>query len=277
LVKTYEDITKLITATTTRIKSYHQMGIDPQHDETLMDLKKQKDKITRKILKYLEMFPVWREYLVDVPGIGPGLAGKLLLLYYFGFVPVCPHCQTEVEKREIEKDDKKITGFYCPGCDKKLKGEGNLRFKINKKDFPRISSFWHYMGRHVVDGKIPKQKKGVLGDWNPKGKALGFLIIEQFYGKMSENPAKENYSQYKDWILKRIEKKKKTHPDVTEYHRKNMAKNEAIKLFLSHFWTVARTIDGKVVTEPYVGKIMGHDVEAPYYYNPNKKMKLLEI
>ncbi len=43
--------------------------------------------------------------------------------------------------------------------------------------------------------------------------------------------------------------------------------NNAVKLFLAHFWTVARTLDSKEVTAPYAMTIMGHTgYIKPFYF-----------
>lgn len=48
--------------------------------------------------------------------------------------------------------------------------------------FPRVSSFWHFCGFHVVDGKAPKRKAGTAQDWNGKVRtalwSLGQSIIK---------------------------------------------------------------------------------------------------
>lgn len=33
-----------------------------------------------------------------------------------------------------------------------------------------VRSVWHYLGLHVVDGKMPRRRKGVQADWNPDGR-----------------------------------------------------------------------------------------------------------
>lgn len=35
-----------------------------------------------------------------------------------------------------------------------------------------VRSFWHYAGLHVVDGKLPRRRKGQQADWNPTLRTL---------------------------------------------------------------------------------------------------------
>ena len=35
-----------------------------------------------------------------------------------------------------------------------------------------VRSLWHYLGVHVVDGKLPRRRKGQQADWHVQGRAL---------------------------------------------------------------------------------------------------------
>jgi hypothetical protein len=55
-----------------------------------------------------------------------------------------------------------------------------------------------------------------------------------------------------------------------------MAWNEAVKLFLSHFWQVAHILDGLEMTLPWCVQHGGHDekhIIPPYYFNGNEEEK----
>ncbi len=257
-VKAYDGITKLIVQTKQRLLSSNLdkvVGLD----KTVIELTKIKDRIGRGIGRNLESFPVWNEWLKGVPGIGPWIGGKLMMLYYYRFVPVCTKCETVLEKRKGKNEGDKGT-YFCTTCDKSVKGEGNLRFTVETKDFSRISSWWHYMGRHVEDGKVPKRKSGMQVDWSTEGRTLGFHIADQFVKGTNGNLYRALYDEKR-------RKREKTHPDATKAHKYNMARNEAVKIFLAHFWTVARTLDGLSVTEPYAMSLGGsHNYIAPFYW-----------
>ena len=270
LCKTYDGLNRVITATKNRLQSLNpEMNADNFWILKGMTENKQgtsiryqgleniKGQIVRRIEKELEFWPIWSEWMKQVPGIGAYIGGNLILKYYYAFIPICGECGAELEKTEGT--------FFCKNCEKSVKGEGNLHHKLRIKDFPMISSWWHYMGRHVVDGVVPKRKAGVVSDWSTPGRQIGFQIGDQFNRQSEDHP-------YKMFMLSRKQRHEKKNADRekpwSKGHIHNAAKNEAVKLFLSHFWQVARTLDELPVTEPYiVAKDPIHKVIPPYYWD----------
>lgn len=276
MTRTYEGITKQITAAKLRT-----LNLVPEknlkHDSIISEMESLKGKVDRKIGKELNFYPIWNEWLIDVPGIGNTTAGKLIILYYFKLLAICRDCGAELEKRD--------NTFFCPTCEKSVKGEGNLVHKVFVKDFPRISSWWHYMGRHNVEhcpecrkvldeGTCPKCKKqiekpiflmpkrqaGIQSDWSTPGRTVGHMIRESFNKQQPDH-------LYKAYYLREKAKYAKRHPDWTKGHCHNVSWNNTVKLFLSHFWQVARTLDDKEMTLPYiVKKNPAHNLILPYYY-----------
>ena len=133
------------------------------------------------------------------------------------------------------------------------------------------------MGRHndPKTGKMPKRRKMSDDDdanpnnWNSTGRKIGYDIRESF----NKLPSSHKYKAYAE---KRKRKRLQTHPDATKGHRHNMAWNETVKLFLSHFWQVAHILDGHDITDPaydpwiYKKNGGGHDRARripPYYFN----------
>ena len=278
-LKNYTDITKVISATKNRISAIYPdlsgkemeeqykrdsflNGQDAGRGESkIQGLEQIKGRVSRDILKILPHWPIWTFWLEGIKGIGPYIAAELIVLYYYRSVPVCTKCGTAVIKKEIEKEgsDKKVNVLFCTKCNKK--SEGRITFRNEIKDFPNISKWWKYMGRHTEEGKMPKRRKGVQSDWSQRGRALGFAIKDQF-----NRQDKENFL-YKKHFLERLKKKDKARPELSPGHRYNMSWNETVKLFLSHFWQVARTIDNLPVTEPYSKVIMGHTgIIDPFYW-----------
>jgi len=251
MCRTYDGINKLIVSTKNRLQSLNPEAIVKLND-IVQGMESQKGKVSRRIGKELEFYPVWNDWMVNVPGIGPAIAGNLIILYYYRFMPCCKDCGTVLEKKE--------NTFWCSQCEKSVKGEGNLNHKIEIKDFPMISSWWHYMGRHVVDGNVPKRAKGVVSDWSTPGRQVGFQIGQSFI-KMKPDHL------YRAYYDTRHRLRDKTHPEATKMHKMNMCLNETIKLFLSHFWQVARTLDGLPLTDPYiVAKDPIHKIILPFYW-----------
>ena len=267
LVRTYDGITQLIVSTKQRLGSLPGEEIEQDFDSLLKGegriegLETVKGRINRALGKEIRQWDIWENWLKKVPGVGPVLAAKLIILFFYRFIPICKDCGGDLEKREKGNNGNGEGGkmMVCKSCGKIAK-DGVLKHRMDYKDFQTISKWWAYMGRHTVDGIFPKRKKGVLSNWSTVGRTMGFHIGEEFNRQKEDN-------FYKAFLLDRKRKHEKNHPEWTKGHRHNAAKNEAVKLFLAHFWYVARTLDGKPVSEPYAGAIMGHtNIVKPFYF-----------
>jgi hypothetical protein len=264
LVRTYDGVTKLITQTKQRIATLPGQVVDDPDNEDILKgdrhtegLETVKGRIAREIEKELVGgWDIWRLWMKMVPGIGPAIAGGLVMKYYFKFVPVCQKCGGDLEKND--------GGMKCLSCGKDAKKDGVLQYRKQRREFATISKWWAFMGRHTVEGAMPKRKKGTVANWSTPGRTLGYQIGEQINRQGPESP-------YKRFLLERKAKHQKNHPDWSKGHVHNAAKNEAIKLFLSHFWVVAHEIEGLPVTEPYAGAIMGHThIVEPFFWAKEK-------
>jgi len=258
LVKTYDGFTRFGASAQNRFQSLiGKEGM--KYDDVIKEAGSIKGKMLRRIEKTLALWPLWTDYLAAVPGIGPAIAGRLIILFKYRFQAICPDCAGDVEKKE--------GALVCLGCGKVLKGDGNLKYRIDERDFPTISKWWAFMGRHNVDGKMPKRKAGVVSNWSTPGRTLGKLIGDSFIKQGSENLYRRFYDERKV-------KAQKDHPDASKLHIHNMAENEMIKLFLAHAWSAFRELEGKIVTPPYAGVIMGHtNLVAPFYFEATSEMK----
>jgi len=139
LVRTYNSVSTVVASVKNRLQSMpgdHPVKYDSiLHNEgDQKGLEFVKGKIARMLEYELQNFDVWEYWLKYVPGIGPAIAGELIMLYYYKYVPVCPDCLTQVEKRD--------NTYWCSHCEKSIKGEGNLTFLLDYKDFPNISKWW---------------------------------------------------------------------------------------------------------------------------------------
>ena len=109
------------------------------------------------------------------------------------------------------------------------------------------------------EGRVPKMEKGITIDWNPRGRTRCYLISHNF---LRQNP------EYKHFYDLRKQHRQRTHPDATPGYKDNMARHEMMKLFLSHFWQVAREIEGLSLTKPYAMTVMGHTgFIEPFFWN----------
>lgn len=252
LCRDYDGMTKLLTSMKNRLQAVNPEAI-AEHQLEINGLEKIKDGSVRRIAKELELWPVYTEWLSKVKGVGPYIAGNLILLYYYRFLPICKKCGTKAATQNGDS-----MKHWCPKCEKALQGEGISAYAIEEKDFPNISKWWSYMGRG--EG-VPKRKKGEKANWSKRGRVVGYQFGDQINRRNGDDP-------YKAFFLAR-KKKREDIPDLSKGHRHNMARNETIKLFLAHFWIVARTLDSKPVTEPYSGTILGHTgIIEPFYFEP---------
>jgi len=269
LLKEYDGITQLISDIRRRLAALFGTEVDYTCDTSLKGDGKMEGLLTvkgrclRAIEKELPQWDIWEQWLKNVPGIGPWMGGKLIILFNYKFIPVCKDCGGELEKKEKESKGKIINVLKCVECGKEAK-DGLLKHKLFMRDFPTISKWWAFMGRHTVEGTMPKRKKGMAANWSNEGRTLGYLIGEQLNRQTEDNP-------YKKFLIERKAKHARNHPDWTKGHIHNAAMNETIKLFLSHFWTVARTLEGKPVSEPYAGALMGHtNIVKPFFWNDSE-------
>jgi hypothetical protein len=118
------------------------------------------------------------------------------------------------------------------------------------------------MGRGIVDGKMPKRKTGVVSNWSSKGRQITYQIGKSF-NKMQEDHL------YKKHMIEEKERFRGKYPAYSNGHLQSMAEMVTEKLFLSHFWHIARELEEKSTRGIYADVIMGHTgIIAPYYYEP---------
>lgn len=251
LAKTYDSLNSMLTSTKNRLHHLNSSA-SPDHQDEVVAIKKIKEALTRKIKKKLKTWPIHDLWLDKISGVGPYVASNLILLYYYRFTPICPKCEVAYVEWE------------CPKCKEKAKGGGVLQYNIEEKDFANVSKWWSYMGRAVIDGKIAKRTKGQQSNWSSKGKAIGFQFSDQLDRRKEKSP-------YYEFYQGRRAKRLLTHPDISKGHNQAMSRNETVKLFLSHFWHVARTLEGKSTAGPWVQEIAGHTgIIAPYCWEEPK-------
>lgn len=272
LIREYRGITQLITQTKQRLQSLPGEEKEEQFDTLLKGegklegLETIKGRINRELTKELSKWDIWERWMKDIPGIGAWIAGELIILFYYRFIPICKDCSGKLEKRECKAENgKTINSLMCVDCGKIAK-EGLLKHKLDFKDFPTISKWWAYMGMHTVDGVKPKRKKGTQSNWSTVGRTICYHIGEEINRQKDEHP-------YKAFMKLRKEKHARNNTDWKKGHIHNAGKNEVAKLFLAHFWHVARTLEGKPVSEPYAGAIMGHtNIVKPFYWEDESEL-----
>jgi len=203
---------------------------------------------------------------------------------------------------EIDLDDDEFEGrpgkkgaLICSKCGKAAKNEGLLTYRQELKDFPNVSKWHAYLGLHTVkccpkcstykkpiqqaENEVccsvcktpwteittrmkPKRAKGIKNNWSTKGRTVAYTIGHQL--SLEANKHSPYYAVFQD----RIKKKTKKRPEWPDNHIKNAAKNEVGKIFLSHWWCVARSIAGLPVSKPYAMTVLGHtNYIEPFYWD----------
>lgn len=308
LRKTYDGLTQEITKLKNRLGSLHPDS-DKKNDPMLKGwvdengkepgYESYKRKLKREMEKRLKYWPIYTQWLQHIPGIGPAIAANLILKYYYRFQAICKECGGNVEHsktkcrmcdKEYEKGLKfcpvcefeleQSGAFVCVDCGWEAKGEGNLCYKIEERDFNTISKWWSFMGRGIdpATGKMPKRGKGKKSNWSHSGRLTGFMFYN-LLARIDKNMRScgKPPNRYYQFMLGRKAYRQGTHPKEKPGYWQHMAGNETAKRLLSHFWIVARVLDGKELSKPWILQHGGHvDFDPPYYMSPELEEKVMK-
>lgn len=116
--------------------------------------------------------------------------------------------------------------------------------------FATRSKLWAYAGYKVEDGHAVKRERGKLCNWNPDLKTRCFLIGDSFI-KVRNKYRVKVYDKTKERLKlehpepELTDKKSKEGKPIKKYtpiHIERMARRKMVKLFLSHYWEVARKL-----------------------------------
>ncbi|NIQ15352.1 MAG: hypothetical protein GTO02_13450 [Candidatus Dadabacteria bacterium] len=229
--------------------------------DLLNDAESFENRIKSLLTKQLPNFPIYKEYLAKITGIGPIISAgliayiddvskfenisKLWQLSGYGMNRYCPNCKAptyvtvEYENREKKKTKaKKLKPFeLCPVCD------------------------------HATVPMIQRRVIGYQSNWNDKMKVLCWKIGGSF---VKQPAAKSGYRKIYD-LVKADELSKHPTKEVkngktffNKGHLDNRAKRKVVKTFLSHLWTRWREMEGLPVTEAYAGQLLGHSMVNPF-------------
>ncbi len=163
--------------------------------------------------------------------------------------------------------------------------------------YEHISSLWKHVGMHVVEGFAPKREKGKTLDFNPKLRTLVWKISDSFVKQRTpyyrevydaEKTRLANIGVFETDISNRIKgdllgedigkmkaearitaanfpkilklKKGETKIKImlSKGHIEARARRKMVKLFLSHYWLMARKLKKLPISEPYVIEKLGH-------------------
>lgn len=100
--------------------------------------------------------------------------------------------------------------------------------------FDQVSSFWHYCGEHVVDGRAPGRKKGHATTWSPRLRTALWQMSDSLI-KNRNNPWRAFYEQE---LAKELAAHGQKHPDckTVQGHCGAMARRKMRKEILKRFF-----------------------------------------
>jgi hypothetical protein len=115
-----------------------------------------------------------------------------------------------------------------------------------------VSALWAYCGYHVIDGEIPKKRKGVQINWSIKAKTRAHLIAESCLKQLVKPctaadghvPDDCRCSPYRLVYDARRDHTDLTHPDWSDGRSHNDALRIASKAILRDLWRASRASAG---------------------------------
>lgn len=158
-------------------KASQQRGMDSLADS----LKKIEAQLSRELKKTLKTHPLW-PFLEPLKGLSGPLTARLIAKvgdpltfpgqrcseghYHRPIFEVgapCPVYRYEGDEHRGAAADIVFASESRGGC---------TGIMLPPRTTTGVRSFWHWSGLHVVDGRLPKRRKGVQCDWNPAARTL---------------------------------------------------------------------------------------------------------
>lgn len=208
--------------------NYTQMNLIGFYTKLYEDEKHQVERLKGS----LAVFPIWNEFLIDVHGIGPMMAGVIISVldpykakYPSGFQKYCGVDVLQVEDENGE--------FH---------GEGRSRRKNHLVD----QAYFDREGNEKI-------KKGLT--FNPWAKTKIVGVLGSSFIKQSAEKSKYRgiYDRYKFRIENHVK-----HKEKTKAHRHAMANRYMIKMFLVDLHMKWRELEGLPVSVSYAEGKLGY-------------------
>ena len=200
------------------ISSYTELCLVSQY----IDQEESETKHFRNLEKMLREFPIYRDFLVNIHGVGPAMAGVI------------------ISEIDITQAQYPSSLWKYAGLDVANDGRGRSRKKEHLTEVTYISK----------DGE-EKTRVGIT--FNPflKTKLVGVLGASF----IKQSAAKCEYRRIYDDYKHRLESNP-AHQEKTKLHRHNMAVRYMVKRFLADLYAHWRTLEGlPVATEYAEGKL----------------------
>lgn len=212
----------------------------------------QEDKFEARLVELLKDEPIWRDYLKDIPGVGPIFAAYIIsaidiyvaetvskIWQYCGLNPNKIRGKIYKKVKEYKESDGEITGEHTTK-------EGTKQ----------------YIVRTNVMVKADKLTQGYISPFNGDLRMALLGIGADSFIK-SKSPYKKVYDEYKHRLEHRTdfvrhEGVDTPWKDVTDGHRHNAAKRYMMKKFIADLYNAWRPMQGLGVRPTYQEEKLGH-------------------
>lgn len=283
-------------------------GLSPAVEEKIREwlgarLSKNEAEIKAAVQSQVNEHPLWSEWLKEVRGVGPCIAGGVIA--YVSGEHFCA-----ADGRTANPCGEKVTRTLK--VESRIPGEPDIEITgdyfrtVGIATWPSVSKFWTYCGYGLdANGLIQRRRAGVRGNWSPAMKQIAWKAGESFV--RSGDGYRALYEQAKARIVaKAPEDIALSEPDerllgrllsdpVGEHkagsmitlarlkalrtlaltpsasvrvglrpaHADARARRWTVKVFLAHLWQRWREIEGLPVSDPYVIDVLGHKTLIP--------------
>lgn len=255
LVKNYYGTQKERIQEENRLFAMGGEGIDEESIKGLREISASRLLSTENILKKaiesaLVDFSIWENWLRDLPGIGPVLAGGLIT--YIGNIKRFANVSKLWAYAGLS------VGYYKVTCQEGHRFvSSSLPEKCNTRVYNKEGEKFLLCGAPLeksehIKGKAIKKIAGHQIRWNPQLKTACWKTGEAFV--KTKGPYRDFYDQFRQFY--------DSHPDHAEKskgHRYSMAKRKTVKLFLSHLYEKWRKEEGLEAGKIYVIEKLKHE------------------
>lgn len=203
-----------------------------------IQLEKEETAHFRKLESILQEYPIYTQYLKEVKGVGPAIAGVII-------------SEIDIYKAKYPSS----LWMYC-GLDVAQDGKG------------RSKKTEHLVQKEYID-KEGNVKTKMSITFKPFLKTKLIAVLGGSFLKVGENPYRNIYDNYKN----RLENHK-DHLEKTKLHRHNMAIRYMIKQFIVDLYVAWRTLEKLEVAERYEVAKLGmkpHNLKEPLLIKETKK------
>lgn len=213
----------------------------------LNDLAHEQEEILKKTaMSKIQNHRMWTEWLENVKGIGPCLAGGMLAL-------TSPDRAPSVSAFwKYAGLSVTVQALVCAPCALTLKPEGA----------PTVCP--QCKGPLFRVGEADRRRKGEKLGYNPRVKTLAWKISSQFV-RTPKSQYRGLYDRLREEVNKRpchkvhLDEKTKKEIPCFDAHKHAKALRQTAKIFFSHYWVTFRAMAGLPVPKPFAFGVLGHD------------------